>query len=87
MAMILVAGATSFLVGNAFQAQMPAYANYLGADETGTRYTVLLAADAAGALGAAAVAGAALARGAAVPPHAPTRRPATVRSENIRRIT
>ena len=50
MAMIVVAGATSFLVGNAFQAQMPAYANYLGADETGTRYTVLLAADAAGAI-------------------------------------
>jgi MFS family permease len=50
MAMVVVAGATSFLVGNAFQAQMPAYANYLGADETGTRYTVLLAADAAGAI-------------------------------------
>jgi sugar phosphate permease len=50
MTMVIVAGATSFLVGNAFQAQMPAYANYLGADETGTRYTVLLAADAAGAV-------------------------------------
>jgi MFS family permease len=50
MTMVVVAGATSFLVGNAFQAQMPAYANYLGADETGTRYTVLLAADAAGAV-------------------------------------
>ena len=50
MTMVLVAGATSFLVGNAFQAQMPAYANYLGADETGTRYTVLLAADAVGAV-------------------------------------
>jgi MFS family permease len=50
MTMIVVAGATSFLVGNAFQAQMPAYANFLGADETGTRYTVLLAADAAGAV-------------------------------------
>ncbi len=50
MSMVVVAGATSFLVGNAFQAQMPAYANYLGADETGTRYTVLLAADAAGAV-------------------------------------
>ena len=50
MTMVVVAGATSFLVGNAFQAQMPAYANYLGADETGTRYTVLLAADAAGAI-------------------------------------
>jgi len=50
MAMVVVAGATSFLVGNAFQAQMPAYANYLGADATGTRYTVLLAAEAAGAV-------------------------------------
>jgi MFS family permease len=50
MTMVIVAGATSFLVGNAFQAQMPAYANYLGADETGTRYTVLLAAEAAGAV-------------------------------------
>ena len=50
MAMVVVAGATSFLVGNAFQAQMPAYASYLGADTTGTRYTVLLAADAAGAV-------------------------------------
>jgi hypothetical protein len=50
MTMVIVAGATSFLVGNAFQAQMPAYANFLGADETGTRYTVLLAADAAGAV-------------------------------------
>jgi MFS family permease len=50
MSMIIIAGATSFLVGNAFQAQMPAYANFLGADDTGTRYTVLLAADAAGAV-------------------------------------
>ena len=50
MTMVVVAGATSFFVGNAFQAQMPAYANYLGADDTGTRYTMLLAADAAGAV-------------------------------------
>ena len=50
MTMVVVAGATSLLVGNAFQAQMPAYANYLGADETGTRYTVLLTADAVGAV-------------------------------------
>ncbi|HEY3161200.1 MAG TPA: MFS transporter [Vicinamibacterales bacterium] len=50
MTMVFVAGATSFLVGNAFQAQMPEYANFLGADETGTRYTVLLAADAVGAV-------------------------------------
>jgi len=50
IAMIVIAGATSFFVGNAFQAQMPAYANFLGADETGTRYTMLLAADAVGAV-------------------------------------
>jgi MFS family permease len=50
MAMIVIAGATSFFVGNAFQAQMPAYANFLGADATGTRYTMLLAADAVGAV-------------------------------------
>ena len=50
MSMVIIAGATSFLVGNAFQAQMPEYANYLGADDTGTRYTMLLAADAVGAV-------------------------------------
>jgi MFS family permease len=50
MTMVVLAGATSFFVGNAFQAQMPEYANYLGADETGVLYTVLLAADAAGAV-------------------------------------
>jgi MFS family permease len=50
MTMVIVAGATSFFVGNAFQAQMPAYANFLGADETGARYTALLAADAIGAV-------------------------------------
>ena len=50
MTMVIIAGATSFFVGNAFQAQMPAYANFLGADETGTRYTMLLAADAVGAV-------------------------------------
>lgn len=50
MAMVVIAGATSFFVGNAFQAQMPEYANYLGTDDTGTRYTLLLAADAVGAV-------------------------------------
>jgi MFS family permease len=50
MTMTVLAGATSLFVGNAFQAQMPEYASYLGADETGTSYTVLLAADAAGAV-------------------------------------
>ena len=50
MTMIVLAGASSFFVGNAFQAQMPEYAQYLGADETGVRYSVLLAANAAGAI-------------------------------------
>jgi MFS family permease len=48
--MILLGGATSFFVGNAFQAQMPAYAHDLGADEAGVWYSVLLAANAAGAV-------------------------------------
>jgi len=48
--MIVLAGATSFFVGNAFQAQMPEYAQLLGADDTGTRYTILMAANAAGAV-------------------------------------
>src|SRR5688572_2889821 len=50
MTMIVLAGASSFFVGNAFQAQMPEYAQYLGADENGGRYSVLLAANAAGAI-------------------------------------
>jgi MFS family permease len=48
--MVLLGGATSFFVGNAFQAQMPEYAHHLGADEAGTWYSVLLAANAAGAV-------------------------------------
>ena len=48
--MIVLAGASSFFVGNAFQAQMPEYADMLGADETGVRYSILLAANAAGAI-------------------------------------
>jgi MFS family permease len=48
--MIALGGTTSFLVGNAFQAQMPEYAHHLGADETGTWYSVLLAANALGAI-------------------------------------
>ena len=48
--MIVLAGASSFFVGNAFQAQMPEYAHLLGADETGARYSILLAAHAAGAI-------------------------------------
>jgi MFS family permease len=48
--MILLAGAASLLVGNAFQAQMPEYAHHLGADNAGGRYSALLAANASGAV-------------------------------------
>jgi MFS family permease len=48
--MIVLGGATSFFVGNAFQAQMPAYAHHFGAAGAGVRYSVLLAANAAGAV-------------------------------------
>jgi hypothetical protein len=48
ISMVVLAGASSFFVGNAFQAQMPEYAQFLGADDTG--YSILLAAHAAGAL-------------------------------------
>jgi MFS family permease len=50
MTMILLGGATSFFVGNAFQAQMPEYAHHLGADAAGARYSLLLAGNAAGAV-------------------------------------
>jgi hypothetical protein len=48
--MIALGGATSFFVGNAFQAQMPEYAHHLGTDEAGGWYSLLLAANAAGAI-------------------------------------
>jgi sugar phosphate permease len=48
--MILLGGATSFFVGNAFQAQMPEYAHHLGTDDGGALYSVLLAANAGGAV-------------------------------------
>ncbi|HKA40954.1 MAG TPA: MFS transporter [Burkholderiales bacterium] len=48
--MILLAGAASLLVGNAFQAQMPEYAHDLGTEKADFSYAVLLAANAAGAL-------------------------------------
>ena len=50
MTMVVVAGATSLLVGNAFQAQMPEYAHHLGSDEGGVWYSLLLAANAVGAV-------------------------------------
>lgn len=48
--MTLLAGLTSFMIGNAYNAQMPGFANDLGHGDPGVSYSVLLAADAAGAL-------------------------------------
>jgi MFS family permease len=48
--MIVLGGATSFFVGNAFQAQMPEYAHQLGTDNAGAWYSVLLGANASGAV-------------------------------------
>ena len=48
--MIVLAGVTSLLVGNAYQAQMPEFAQHFGADKGGARYSALLAANAAGAI-------------------------------------
>jgi MFS family permease len=49
MAMVALAGLTSLLVGNAFQAQMPGFAHDLGSDNAGFGYSMLLGANAAGA--------------------------------------
>jgi MFS family permease len=48
--MILLAGAASFFIGTAYQAQMPAFATELGHGNRGVAYSALLAADAAGSL-------------------------------------
>jgi MFS family permease len=48
--MILLGGATSLLVGNAFQAQMPEFAHDFGHDNQDMAYSVLLGANAAGAV-------------------------------------
>jgi MFS family permease len=50
VAMTLLAGCSSFLVGNAYNAQMPGFAQDLGHGDPGVAYSTLLAADAAGAL-------------------------------------
>jgi MFS family permease len=50
IAMTALAGASSFFVGNAYNAQMPAFARDLGHGDPGVSYSMLLAADAAGAL-------------------------------------
>ncbi|NMO18945.1 MFS transporter [Pyxidicoccus fallax] len=49
-AMVLLAGAASFFIGNSYQAQMPGFAHDLGHGDPGMTYTLLLGADAAGAL-------------------------------------
>jgi MFS family permease len=54
-AMILLAGGASFFVGNAYQAQMPEFATDLGHGHAGLGYSLLLSADAAGALTAGIV--------------------------------
>ena len=50
VSMTLLAGAASFFVGNAYNAQMPSFAYDLGHGDPGVSYSLLLAADAAGAL-------------------------------------
>src|SRR5207247_7369486 len=50
MRMIVLAGATSFFVGTAFQAQMPEYAHHHGSEEADVWYSVLFGANAAGAV-------------------------------------
>jgi transmembrane secretion effector len=50
LSMILLGGATSLLVGNAFQAQMPEFAHGYGHDKQDVAYSVLLGANAAGAV-------------------------------------
>ena len=50
LSMVLLGGATSFLVGNAFQAQMPEFAHDFGHDKQDVSYSMLLGANAAGAV-------------------------------------
>jgi hypothetical protein len=52
VSMTLLGGAASFFVGNSYQAQMPGFAYDLGHGDPGMSYSMLLAADAAGALSA-----------------------------------
>ena len=55
VSMIALAGGTSLFIGNAYQAQMPEFAHDLGHGDPGLSYSMLLAADAAGALTAGLV--------------------------------
>lgn len=49
LSMILLGGATSLLVGNAFQAQMPEFAHDFGHDKQDLAYSIMLGASAGGA--------------------------------------
>jgi MFS family permease len=55
VSMTLLAGASAFLIGSAYGAQMPGFAQDLGHGDPGLTYSLLLAADAAGALVAGVV--------------------------------
>jgi MFS family permease len=50
VSMTLLGGCSSFFVGNAYNAQMPGFALDLGHGDPGVAYSMLLAADAAGAM-------------------------------------
>jgi MFS family permease len=50
VSMTLLAGCSSFFIGSGYSAQMPGFAQDLGHGDPGVSYSVLLAADAAGAL-------------------------------------
>jgi len=50
LSMILLAGASSLLVGNAFQAQMPEFAHDHGSEDADVWYSVMFSANAAGAV-------------------------------------
>jgi MFS family permease len=64
VSMILLAGAASFFVGNAYSSQMPGFASDLGHGDPGVSYSLFLAADAAGGL----LAGLTLEGGGLLPP-------------------
>jgi MFS family permease len=55
LTMTMLAGAASFFIGSAYQAQMPNFATDLGHGNAGLSYAALAAADAAGALFAAVI--------------------------------
>ena len=65
VSMTLLAGAAAVLIGGAYQAQMPEFAHDLGHPDADMSYSMLLAADAAGAL----IAGLVLESRGLLPPH------------------